>query len=92
MKREHLKEFFRRQYRVLVEQDEEDPFATDDEGDDEGGDEEGEEGGDEGGDEEGDDEEEVEVDEEDEDSYLSDDFEGEGYNSSDSLILEDDSI
>ena len=69
MKREHLKEFFRRQYRVLVEQDEEDPFATDDEGDDEGGDEEGEEGGDEEGDEEGDDEEEVEVDEEDEQRF-----------------------
>ena len=36
MKREHLKEFFRRQYKLLVEQDEEDPFAAD-EGGDEGG-------------------------------------------------------
>tara|TARA_B100001094_G_scaffold310106_2_gene344373 strand:+ start:191 stop:802 length:612 start_codon:yes stop_codon:yes gene_type:complete len=45
MKRDQLKEYFRRQYRLLTEQEEEeDPFATDDEG----GDEEAEE--DEGGD------------------------------------------
>ena len=45
MKRSHLKEYFRRQYSLLTEQEEDDPFATDEE---EGGDED-EGGGDEGG-------------------------------------------
>ncbi len=74
MKREHLKEFFRRQYSLLTEQEEDDPFATD-----EGGDEEGDEGGDEeGGEDEaaddadadaGEEEEKPDVDEEDEQRY-----------------------
>ncbi len=70
MKREHLKEFFRRQYSLLVEQEEEDPFATDEGGDEEeGGEEEG--GEDEGGEDEGGDEEEEkpDVDEEDEQRF-----------------------
>ena len=73
MKREQLKEYFRRQYSLLVEQEEEDPFATDDEGGDEdAADEAGDEGGEEAADEdeegegEGEEEEaEVEVAEED---------------------------
>lgn len=72
MKRKHLKEFFSRQYSLLKEQDEEDPFATDDA--EEGGEEEG--GEEEGGAEEADDAEEaadeeagVEVDEEDEQRF-----------------------
>ncbi len=70
MKREHLKEFFRRQYSLLVEQEEEDPFATDEGGDEgeEGGDEGGDEG-DEGGDEDSKAEEKPEVDEEDEQRF-----------------------
>lgn len=76
MKRDQLKEYFRRQYQLLTEQEEEDdPFATDDEaGDDEGEDEEAggeEEGGDEGGDDTADAEEEKqpEVDLEDEQRF-----------------------
>ena len=71
MKRELLKEYFRRQYALLTEQEEEeDPFATDEGGDDEGGD----EGGDEEAEDEGDEGEEEEedkpdVDEEDEQRY-----------------------
>lgn len=72
MKREQLKEYFRRQYSLLVEQDEDDPFAADEGGDEEEGGEEGgdeaPEGEDEGGD-EGGDEEKVEVDEEDEQRF-----------------------
>ena len=73
MKRKHLKEFFSRQYALLKEQDEEDPFATDDA--EEGGDD-AEEGGDEGGEEGEEDadaeeeaEEEVEVDADDEQRF-----------------------
>jgi hypothetical protein len=74
MKEKDIREFFNRAYsHLLREQDEEDPFATDDEGGDEGGDEEGadEEAGDdeaaEGEEGEGEEEEpEVEVEEEDE--------------------------
>jgi hypothetical protein len=77
MKEKDIREFFNRAYsHLLREQDEEDPFATDDEGGDEGGDEEGgdeEVGGDEAAEgeegEEGEGEEEepeVEVEEEDE--------------------------
>ena len=74
MKREQLKEYFRRQYSLLTEQEEEDdPFAADEGGDDEGGDEGGDEGddeaADEGGDEEGGEEEKPEVDEEDEQRF-----------------------
>lgn len=76
MKRDQLKEYFRRQYQLLTEQEEEDdPFATDDEaGDDEGEDEEAggeEEGGDEAGDDTADAEEEKqpEVDLEDEQRF-----------------------
>lgn len=73
MKREQLKEYFRRQYSLLTEQEEDDPFATDDEGEDAG-----DEGGgeDEAGDEEAGDEdaeepeeEKAEVDEEDEQRF-----------------------
>jgi len=72
MKRKDLKEYFRRQYNLLVEQEEEDPFATD-----EGGDEEGEEEGDDAAEEEeGDDaeaeegkEDKPDVDEEDEQRF-----------------------
>lgn len=53
MKREQLKEYFRRQYNLLVEQEEEDPFATDDEGGDEEAADEGGDEGDEGGEGEG---------------------------------------
>jgi len=71
MKREHLKEFFRRQYSLLVEQEEEDPFATDEGGDE--GEDEAEEGEDEAADEgEGEDESEEDkpdVDEEDEQRF-----------------------
>jgi len=76
MKEKDIREFFNRAYaHLLREQDEEDPFATDDEGGDEGGDEEAgdEEAGDEtaegeeGEEAEGEEEEpEVEVEEEDE--------------------------
>ena len=73
MKREHLKEFFRRQYSLLTEQDEDDPFAADEGGDEEGGDEEGgedEEAGEgEEGEEEGDPEDKPKVDEEDEQRF-----------------------
>jgi len=72
MKRSDLKEYFRRQYSILVEQEEEeDLFATDDEGDEGGDDEAGDEdtGGEAAGEEEAEaeaeEEEEVEVDEED---------------------------
>ena len=71
MKRELLKEYFRRLYALLTEQEEEeDPFATDEGGDDEGGDEGGDEEA-EGGDDEGEEEEEdkPDVDEEDEQRY-----------------------
>jgi len=73
MKRQDLKEYFRRQYTLLREQEEDDPFADDEGGDDEGGDE--GEGEDEAGDEGGDDEESKEkdstseVDEEDEQRF-----------------------
>ena len=59
MKRNDLKEYFRRQYNLLVEQEEEDPFDT---GDDEEGEEEAEDTGDEaeGADEKAEEEEEEE--------------------------------
>ncbi len=74
MKREQLKEFFKRQYSLLNEQDD-DPFAADEGGDEEGGDEGGEDegggddAGDEGGDADAEEEKEVEVDEEDEQRF-----------------------
>jgi len=74
MKRQFLKEYFKRQYTLLTEQEEEeDPFATDEGGDDEeGGEEEGaeDEGEGEGGDEaEEAEEDKPDVDEEDEQRY-----------------------
>lgn len=70
MKRNELKEYFRRQYSLLVEQEEEeDPFATDDEGEEGGEEEEADEGGEEETEEEPEEEETVDVDEEDEQRF-----------------------
>jgi hypothetical protein len=76
MKREQLKNYFRKQYSLLAEQDEEDPFATDDAAADEEPDEEAadEEAADDTGEEdegegEGEGEDEVEVDEDDEQRF-----------------------
>lgn len=70
MKRKQLKEYFKRQYNLLTEQEEEeDPFATDDAEEEPAEEEPAEEGGEEDEEDEEEAEEEVEVDEEDEQRF-----------------------